>query len=217
MTPLFALLTIVATVALLFAERAGSRRLIWIFKPIAALGFVLTAYAQGALAHPPGQALFAGAVLGAIGDVFLIRKEDKRWFLFGLVAFLFGHLGYVASFALRGVEAGATATAFALLLLPAALVVRWLWPRAGRLRVPVLAYILVITAMMAAAIGAVRAGATPMIALGAGMFYLSDLCVARERFVAPGFVNKLVGQPLYFGGQLVLAVWATTGFALKSA
>ena len=46
--------------------------------------------------------------------------------------------------------------------------------------------------------------------LGAVLFYLSDIMVARDRFVAPGFANRLVGLPLYFGGQLLLA-WSAGG------
>ena len=35
------------------------------------------------------------------------------------------------------------------------------------------------------------------------MFFLSDLCVARDRFVSPGWENRAVGLPLYFGAQLL--------------
>jgi hypothetical protein len=34
--------------------------------------------------------------------------------------------------------------------------------------------------------------------------------VARDRFVAPGFVNRAWGLPLYFGAQLLFA------FAIRS-
>jgi hypothetical protein len=36
-------------------------------------------------------------------------------------------------------------------------------------------------------------------------FYLSDLSVARDRFIAPSIENKVWGWPLYFGAQMVLA------------
>jgi uncharacterized membrane protein YhhN len=201
----FALLTLLGSPALLVAERAGSLRGVLVIKPVTALGFVLVAWAQGALTHTPGQVLFVGMLLGFVGDVFLIFKHDKRMFLVGLVAFLLGHLAYVVAFALRGVDGRAVLTALVPLGLVAVGVGRWLWPHAGRLRGPVLAYIAVITAMVAAAIGAVAAGDTVMLLLGATLFYLSDLGVARERFVEKAFVNKLVGQPLYFAGQLLLA------------
>lgn len=48
----------------------------------------------------------------------------------------------------------------------------------------------------------------PLLLAGAFLFFLSDLSVARERFVAPGFANKLWGLPFYYGGQLLLALGA---------
>ncbi len=36
-------------------------------------------------------------------------------------------------------------------------------------------------------------------------FFLSDLCVARERFLVSSLWNKAFGLPLYFGAQLGFA------------
>jgi len=41
--------------------------------------------------------------------------------------------------------------------------------------------------------------------LGALLFLLSDLAVARDRFVAPVFINRVWGLPMYFCGQLLFA------------
>jgi uncharacterized membrane protein YhhN len=43
-------------------------------------------------------------------------------------------------------------------------------------------------------------------ALGSLLFYVSDLAVARHRFVRPDFVNRVVGLPLYYAGQFLLAL-----------
>jgi uncharacterized membrane protein YhhN len=64
----------------------------------------------------------------------------------------------------------------------------------------VIAYIAVISTMLAAAAGT----RVPLIAVGALAFYFSDLSVARDRFVAPGFINRAWGLPLYYGAQLLL-------------
>ena len=40
---------------------------------------------------------------------------------------------------------------------------------------------------------------------GAVAFYLSDLFVARDRFVSEGITNRVIGLPLYYGGQYLLA------------
>jgi len=199
------LLTVAATIGLLFAERSGDRSRIWLFKPLASGGFIGTAWASGV-----APLLFAGMVLGGIGDVLLIRKEDKRWFLAGIIVFLWGHVAYLAAFLARGIDGPVLGGTLVVLALPALFVGRVLWARAGKLRFAVVAYIVVISVMLASATSLVATGAPPMIAVGALMFYLSDLCVARERFVAHGFVNKLFGQPLYFGAQLVIALWGGT-------
>ena len=44
-----------------------------------------------------------------------------------------------------------------------------------------------------------------MMLTGALAFAISDLAVARERFVTPSFVNGAWGLPLYFAAQLTLA------------
>ena len=41
--------------------------------------------------------------------------------------------------------------------------------------------------------------------VGAIGFYLSDLAVARQRFVHESLTNRPWGLPLYFGSQLLLA------------
>ena len=78
------------------------------------------------------------------------------------------------------------------------------------LKGPVIAYMVVITLMLAAAVQTDSAIADRRIPIGALAFYLSDLGVARDRFAAPGYINRLIGLPLYFGGQLLLA-WAAGG------
>ena len=73
------------------------------------------------------------------------------------------------------------------------------------MRGPVLAYVAVISSMVLLAAGTVGADARPAILIGAVAFYVSDLAVARHRFVAKTFWNKTWGLPLYYGAQLVLA------------
>ena len=65
------------------------------------------------------------------------------------------------------------------------------------------------------AYAATRAGELPYpqsarLAIGAVLFFISDLAVARGRFVADTFTNKAWGLPTYFGGQLLIA-WSVLG------
>jgi uncharacterized membrane protein YhhN len=86
----------------------------------------------------------------------------------------------------------------------------WLRPHLGNMRVPVLAYVVVISLMLIGAVGVLRAGGLRpegqwMLFFGALLFYVSDLFVARQRFVTEAFLNRALGLPLYYAGQFLLA------------
>jgi uncharacterized membrane protein YhhN len=70
------------------------------------------------------------------------------------------------------------------------------------MRPAVAVYCVAISAMLWFALGVPSSG----VRAGALLFYLSDLTVARDRFVAPGRQNLLVGHPLYFAGQYLIAL-----------
>jgi uncharacterized membrane protein YhhN len=198
-------LTAAALTGLLAAESRGSRWGIYVCKPLASTGFVGAAVAAGALGSPYGRAMLAAFVLSWIGDVLLMYSRPAL-FLAGLGAFLLAHVGFGAAFLLRGQDWGWTAGALAGLAVPAFFVSRWLRPHLpAEMRVPVHAYIVVITAMLALAAGTVAAGSPGIVLAGALAFYLSDLSVARDRFVRDSFANKLWGLPLYYAAQLCLA------------
>ncbi len=197
-------------VLLLVAEARGSAVGKWLTKPLASAGFLWLSLSVGALQSAWGQAVFVGLCLCWLGDVLLIPK-DKRAFLLGLVSFLLGHVGFVVAFLMFGVHATWTAVAAAVLAVFGGLVLRWLWPHlSATMRGPVVAYVTVIAAMVAAAAGLAGTGEPSgprlLVPLGATLFFLSDLCVARNRFVAPGFLNRLVGLPLYYAGVVLIAL-----------
>ena len=145
-----------------------------------------------------------------MGDACLLSR-DKRFFLGGLVAFLLAHVGYSIGFVALGVHGLGVAAGAALFAPFGYGVWRWLSPHTGALSKPVVAYILVICTMACLSIGmAVQAQGPARIGLlvSAIAFVLSDLCVARDRFIDTGPHNRTIGLPLYFGAQL--------GFALSA-
>jgi uncharacterized membrane protein YhhN len=197
--------TAVALAALLWVEWHRVPGGAWATKPLASLGFLVAAWAAGALDSGYGRTVLAALVLCFAGDVLLIPKA-RASFLAGLVAFLLGHVGFAAAFAARGQDA-AWAGAAALAVVPAAAgALRWLAPHVEpAMRWPVRAYVAVISAMVLLAAGTVGAAGGPVVLAGALCFYVSDLAVARERFVASTPWNRMWGLPLYYGAQLLLA------------
>ena len=118
-------------------------------------------------------------VLSLAGDVFLMLPRNL--FVAGLASFLLGHVAYVAGFGLGeawpwilGVAMVAAAVGTPIL--------RAVLARGERELVgPVVAYMAVISVMVACAVGT----GDPVAAVGAALFMLSDSLIAWNRFVAP--------------------------------
>ena len=201
---------------LLWAERGQSpARVLALKAPLSAL-FVLTA-----LVLPHGASVYfglvlAGLILGLVGDVCLALKGEGS-FRAGLAAFLLGHVAYVLAFAGLTPPSGWFNPGFLAICVASGLVFWWLRPSLGKMTGPVLAYVVVITLMLLAAEAAAFNPALPrtgawLVFGGALVFYLSDLCVARDRFKKPGWANRLVGLPLYYAGQFSIA-WSVSQLA----
>jgi uncharacterized membrane protein YhhN len=205
----WSLVTLVGAIGFLIGEKRRSEGLRWTMKPLASIGFVAAAISCGSLSTPLGRWVTAALALSLVGDVLLLSRST---FVLGLGAFLVGHLLFAAAFLVRGVSTTATALAALGALAVALPVARWLLPHVGKMRVPVIAYMAAISTMVSLAAGsfasASAAGSASLLLLGAVGFYLSDLSVARDRFVAPGFVNRAWGLPLYYGAQLCIAASA---------
>jgi uncharacterized membrane protein YhhN len=140
-----------------------------------------------------------------VGDVLLLR-QDRLFFILGLLAFLLGHGAYIDAFLHQGFDARVLGLVLLLMMLPAARIQTWLGPRipAG-LTYPVQAYLLAISFLVASAIASIRFSVAPTLQVGgACLFYASDLCVARQAFVQPERRNALVGLPLYYAAQWLL-------------
>ena len=175
-------------------------------KLVASTAFIAVAISGGALRSRYGKALLFGLVLSWFGDVFLL-SEAKQWFLLGLGGFLLAHIAYVAAFSISGIERNWSLGALVPVAVVAMLVSLWGAPYLPPDMVwPVRAYTVVISLMVVTAFGTLGAGATPLIVAGAVLFYLSDLSVAAMRFTDPLFPTYVLGLPLYYGGQLCLAL-----------
>jgi len=217
----FILLTIIALAIVLYTERRdgsnaanatgaradGDRRNLLIggvAKTFASIGFIAGALAADALETLIGQALFIALVWSFIGDVLLIFKGSRLAFMFGIGSFLMGHLGFAMVFRIRGIDATAFMIACAGFAIVAWVIWRWLSPHVrGAMRIAVGAYIAVITLMVACAVGSIVAVPAVLPLAAAMLFWVSDLTVARQRFVVRSFWNRAIGLPLYFAAQFL--------------
>ena len=196
-------------VGLIMAERGQVPARVLAFKTPLSLLFVLAALLSPHPAPVYFGLVLVGLILGLIGDVCLALKGQGA-FRLGLVSFLLGHIAYVVAFALLTPPSAWFNPGLLAICAVSGLIFLWLRPGLGSMLIPVLAYVVVITIMLAASWAAVFNKALPATASwvifgGAAIFYLSDLFVARDRFKSPGWDNRLLGLPLYYGGQFAIA------------
>jgi len=209
-------LAIVLLVGLVNAEKTERPKWILMFKTPLSLLFIFAWTLQ-----PAQDERFAGLILIALicclgGDV-LLAFGSRSTFLLGLISFLLGHAMYAAAFFAVGHVGSIMAIGTILLMVATTWVWRWLEPHLGNMCIPVLAYIVVISIMLCGAFGilgnpALPAHARGTILAGAILFYISDLFVARQRFVVGAHVNRVIGLPLYYTAQFLLAfsaAWVT--------
>lgn len=208
----FAAVAAAAVVVLLVAEAREWPRVAGIAKGVASSAFVTAAITGHATATPYGRALLAALALSWLGDLLLLSHEERP-FLAGLGAFFGAHVAFTVAFLVWGVDARTAALALIPVGAFALAVARWLLPHVDAgMRVPVIAYMAALSAMVALAAGAARVGGGLLVVGAAVAFLLSDLSVARDRFVAPSILNQVWGLPLYYAAQLAFA--STAALAL---
>lgn len=172
-----------------------------IFKAMPALGLMMWVRKIGS---GDASLIALGLLLSACGDVLL----GIDLFLPGLVAFLLAHVAYLVAYLgrTRALHAGRLLPVIAYMV-PVFL---WLEPHLGSMRVPVIAYVAVIGAMVwraAAQIGEhPRDPLLPWLAtLGAVSFAISDTMVAWHRFVDPDAPIHVPLMLTYWAGQTGIA------------
>ena len=202
-------LAVILLVGLLYFEKNGNQKGKLPTKTILSCLFIFTALVQAHLIPVYCYILFFGLIFCLGGDVFLALPQE-RMFLLGLVSFLLGHVLYVVGFFYVADVSQWTWVGCLVGVLVSGLVFWWLRPHLGSMLLPVIAYIIVITVMVVGAwtvLGDAKlsyAGRL-LVFIGAVSFYLSDLFVARDRFLKSEFSNRLIGLPLYYCGQFLLA------------
>lgn len=161
------------------------------------------------------------------GDVLLMLP--KNLFIYGLIAFLLGHVFYITGFnplpPLKTPQMLVAGLLTLLMLLSVSQVYRRIaqgLDRAGnsKLKIPVLIYSLMISIMLLSAFFTMlRGGWKPFHALaasaGAALFCLSDFILAWNRFVGPIPNERVKNMIAYHTGQFLITLGAALHFLSK--
>ncbi len=136
---LLALLAILAIGLYFFGQYSGNYLLRLIVKPVPVVVFLLLLPRDNRYR----KYIFYGLLFSVIGDMLL--EWSPNFFVFGLVAFLTGHIAYILAFFTRSKKMPGIPL---ILLATYGVGIYWtLSPNLGEMAIPVLAYIIVILMM----------------------------------------------------------------------
>ncbi|PKN60102.1 MAG: lysoplasmalogenase [Deltaproteobacteria bacterium HGW-Deltaproteobacteria-11] len=197
-------------VGLLFFTKKESTRGVIMTKPLLSALFILAAISVPHTNPNYYGFILAGLLFCMAGDVFLIFFLSRKLFMVGLVSFLAGHIMYSIAFFSMGSPGKLIVIITALCLAISVTVFIWIRPYLGAMIIPVIAYIAIITMMVigaASLVGNEHLNFTgrALVFCGAILFYLSDIFVARHRFVKKEYINRLAGLPMYYAAQFMIA------------
>jgi uncharacterized membrane protein YhhN len=199
-----------ASGAILASYHSRGRFAFYILKPLTTLLILILAVSSIPASLGDYSALVAlGLLFSLAGDIFLMLPPEH--FSRGILSFSVTHALYFLAFAsVAGVEVIHPLTPlFAVLAVVLATVI-WRGVRHS-LRIPVLLYTILITAMSTQAAGAAIAQATTRVAIGAAaalLFFLSDAMLAIDRFRSPFIAARAVVLSSYWIGQWLFAISA---------
>ena len=212
------LIVAVAIAAIVGAGLDGDGRwLHWLAKPLATLLIASIAWqaVASSMSPAPGyrSAVLAGMGLSCLGDIALMLPMDA--FVPGLVAFLLAHVCYIVAFR-AGIHAGRGLGVAAVLLGAfAAGNLIALWPHLpADMRVPVLAYVVVLAVMAILALArhwrvpapqGIGRRSTAWGAGGAVLFVASDCLLAWDRFGGGLPMASLLVLSTYYAAQYGIA------------
>lgn len=185
---------------------SGRKGIEYVAKPLTMVLLIGVALSLDVSSEAVLGAFVVALVFSLVGDVFLMLPGEQ-WFVFGLAAFLAGHIAYIVGLVMSGVSlpallVGLIAVTVSLLAVGIRIIGAVRRSDASELFGPVVAYIVVISLMVTCAVGTRNGFAIG----GAALFYTSDALIAWNRFVHEHSWGRLAVMTTYHLGQIGLVL-----------
>lgn len=150
---------------------------------------------------------------GWAGDVLLMQKDQEKWFLFGMVAFLINQIFYIISFFLS-INNITSFNIWGLFLIgPVLLILLFLVPRfitkAGEMKIPVLVYLVAILLMHLGAIlrlAEFQGLSFVLVYVGSISFIFSDATIAVNKWDEEVKQGRPIIMTTYILAQLFITL-----------
>lgn len=189
-----------------YADWRGHLTVKIVSKTLASASFVSLALVNRALDTNYGCLIVAALSFSLIGDLLLLSIRSS-FLLGGIALFFLAHLAFAAAFFLLPLSGKGLLFGLLFMSVFGAVMLRWLWPYlASFYRIAVPAYLIAIILMTSLAIAASFERGIALLGIAALVFAVSDISVARDRFVERSIINKIWGLPLYYTAQILFAI-----------
>ncbi|MBA2731973.1 MAG: lysoplasmalogenase [Acidobacteria bacterium] len=199
-------LALIAAVLTILAAYQGWRLMHYLFKPLTIVFIILIALRPN---HPTSSfykyMIVAGLLFSLAGDIFLMLPDH---FIKGLVSFLIAHLFYIAAFMFESGRALSLLSAIPFLIY-GGLMLSVLRPHLGKMRLPVMFYMLAILMMGWTAVSRwmlVEQPSSILAMLGALFFIASDSLLSLDKFKGRFRTAQLLTFSTYTVAQWLIAL-----------
>ncbi|MFX1389821.1 MAG: lysoplasmalogenase [Promethearchaeota archaeon] len=202
----------------IFAEYKDNKKLEYATKPLLMpllILFYIFGVIEGASIARVDWLIVVALIGGCAGDIFLMLKDQEKWFLFGMGAFLINQLFYIISFFLSIVNYAAFNFWGLFLLGPVILILLFTVPRfigkTGDMKIPVLVYMGAILLMhIVALLRFAEFGLTGLpfifVYVGSISFIYSDSMIAVNKWAGEFTNARLVIMTTYVMAQLFITL-----------
>lgn len=196
------ILILFSVVGLLFARELHMERQSKLLAMIASTGFIMIALIGLYLNRSIyGILILIGLFFCWLGDFW-----GSNRYIFSVIAFLTAHIWFTAGFWVHGVRIKNSLLLLAIFAPLSGIIYKWLYPYLPEEHIIlVLIYIIIITLMVISSGGAFHGSGRIFILVGAILFYISDIFVARWKYVSPSHINAFFCYPLYYISCISLA------------
>ena len=214
---IFLILFFIVAIVEVFSEYKDNIKIEFCTKPLLMpllILFYIFGIIEGASIAQVDWLIVVALIGGWAGDVLLMQKDQEKWFLFGMVAFLINQIFYIISFFLSISNITNFDSLGFYLLGPVLLVLIFMVPRfinkAGEMKIPVLVYLVAILLMhFTAILRLAEFQGLPFILVYVGSisFIFSDATIAVNKW------DKEIpqGRPIIMTTYLLAQFYITLG------
>ena len=200
----FILIIFLLIVTSIFAKQFGKAKLFMIVKPLTMLFIIALPLLEVREEYSTyAYLIVTGLIFSLLGDLYLLYPD--KYFNNGLYSFLVAHILYAFAFNQNVNEHcfGVAAVVIVFVLI----VSKYLAPKLGAMKYPVILYILVISAMLYSGINYDRQLLSiTYVSIGAILFAISDTVLAFNKFYKKFSFAEPIILSTYFVAQLMFAL-----------